>query len=128
MGDGRFTKNDPRRAKGGRPKLAEELRARCLKAVDEHVLTYWLDEVTEREREIITPAGPMTMVCRGSHAAKCSELLAAYGMGKPMQPTESKIDVTHRGEWNLDKMSPDELRHLRAMAVKAGADAESTEH
>ena len=127
-GDGRFTKNDPRRAKGGRPKLVDELRQRALRAVDEHVMAYWLDEVQERPREVMTSDGPITMVCRGSHAAKCSELLAAYGMGKPVQPVESKVEMTHRG-WDLDKMSADELRALRVMASKAGAaDVEPTEH
>ena len=89
-----FVKDDPRRGPGGRPKIVDELRQRCLKAVDEVVLAYWLDEVTEREREVITPAGPMTMVCRGQHAARCSELLANYGLGKPVQPVESKVEVT----------------------------------
>jgi hypothetical protein len=55
---------------GGRPKLAEELRKKALKAVEDHVVDYWIEEVSTR----------------GDNAVKCSELLAAYGLGKPAQP------------------------------------------
>jgi hypothetical protein len=61
---------------GGRPKLINELRERALKAVDEVVLKYWRDQVETD----------------GPNAAKCSELLAAYGLGKPSQQVE------HTGE------------------------------
>jgi hypothetical protein len=52
---------------GGRPKLDAVFRERAKKAVDEHVLQAWIDEV----------------VNRGDAWPKCSELLAAYGYGKP---------------------------------------------
>lgn len=73
---------------GGRPKLDRELRIRAKKLVDDKVIAYWEDEITERTREIITPAGPMDMTCRGKDAMKASELLAAYGYGKPVQGVE----------------------------------------
>lgn len=55
---------------GGRPKVAAELKARCLKAVDEKVIKAWIAEID----------------AMGDHWVKCSELLAAYGLGKPTQP------------------------------------------
>ena len=54
----------------GRPKVAEEFRAKARKAVDAHVLAAWIAEVESA----------------GEHWVKCSELLAAYGYGKPAQP------------------------------------------
>lgn len=55
---------------GGRAKLSQELRDRALKAVDDVIMAAWLDEVETR----------------GPNWAKCSELIAAYGLGKPTQP------------------------------------------
>ncbi len=57
---------------GGRPKLAEELRKKALKAVEDHVIDFWIEQVTTRSDD----------------AVKCSELLAAYGLGKPPQRLE----------------------------------------
>lgn len=57
---------------GGRPKENEMFRERAKKAVDEHVLQAWVDEV----------------VTRGDAWCKCSELLAAYGYGKPASAPE----------------------------------------
>jgi hypothetical protein len=54
----------------GRPKVADEFRAKARKAVDEHVLKAWIAEVESL----------------GENWVKCSELLAAYGYGKPAQP------------------------------------------
>jgi hypothetical protein len=56
----------------GRPKAFSEFREKARKAVDEHVLKRWISEVE-------------TM---GEHWVKCSELLASYGYGKPVQPVE----------------------------------------
>ncbi len=56
----------------GRPKKREELQARCVKAVDEHVFSAWETEVTQR----------------GEDWVACSKLLAAYGYGKPTQKVE----------------------------------------
>lgn len=53
----------------GRPKVAEEFKERCRKAVDEHVFAAWLNEVQ----------------CGGENWAKAAELLAAYAYGKPSQ-------------------------------------------
>jgi hypothetical protein len=63
---------DPRRAAGGRPKIAEEFKLTCRRIVDEHVIEAWRNEV----------------VSLGEHWVKCSELLAAYGYGRPVQHVE----------------------------------------
>ena len=57
---------------GGRPKEHEMFRDRAKKAVDEHVLQAWIDEVVQR----------------GDGWVKCSELLASYGYGKPQSAPE----------------------------------------
>lgn len=57
---------------GGRPKLRDVVRERSAKAVDEHVVGAWIQEV----------------VSRGDDWVKCSELLAAYGIGKPASAPE----------------------------------------
>ena len=56
----------------GRSKIDQDFRARARKAVDEHVLSAWIAEVEAQGKEWV----------------KCSELLAAYGYGKPSQPVE----------------------------------------
>ena len=61
---------------GGRPKIPSEFKTSCRKAVDEHVLTAWINEV----------------VTHGKEWVRCSELLASYGYGKPSQPIE--LDAT----------------------------------
>lgn len=63
---------------GGRPRLASELRAKALKAVDEHVIDAWIAEVRDR----------------GDEWLKCSELLAAYGLGKPKEAAADGGDGT----------------------------------
>lgn len=55
---------------GGKPKIAEEFREKCRRVVDDHVLAAWTHEVE-------------TM---GDNWIKASELLAAYGYGRPAQP------------------------------------------
>lgn len=65
-----FAKGDPRRAKGGRPSIPEAFREKARKIVDELVLARWQEEVDSL----------------GEHWVKCSELLTAYGYGKPAQP------------------------------------------
>lgn len=79
---------------GGRPKIVDELRQRALRAVDEKVLAAWEDELEERDRQVVTQVGAITVFCKGPNWVKCSELLAAYGLGKPVQPVESKVEVT----------------------------------
>lgn len=54
----------------GKPKLDREFRDRCRKAVDEKVIDAWINEVE----------------CMGTNWLKASELLAAYGYGRPTQP------------------------------------------
>ena len=78
---------------GGRPRLVAELRERALRAVDDTVIQAWIDECAGVKREVMTPEGPVVIVERGENWVKCSELLAGYGMGKPVQPTENKHSV-----------------------------------
>lgn len=66
---------------GGRPKENEMFRERAKKAVDEHVLQAWIDEV----------------VNRGDAWPKCSELLAAYGYGKPASAPEDNDALRESG-------------------------------
>ena len=56
----------------GRPKVAEEFRARARRATDEMVFNAWEEEVRDR----------------GSSWLRASELLAAYGYGKPSTLTD----------------------------------------
>ncbi len=56
----------------GRPKVVDEFRAKARKAVDELVLEKWIDEVRNM----------------GDDWLRASELLAAYGYGKPSQGIE----------------------------------------
>jgi hypothetical protein len=82
---------------GGRPKIVEELRTRALKAVDEHVLSAWVEEVigedmAELDQHGNPRLGPDGKIVlrrvRGENWMKASENLAAYGMGKPVTPVE----------------------------------------
>ena len=107
---------------GGRPKLDQELRVRAKKLVDDKVIAYWEDEITERQREIMTPAGPMDMVCRGKDAMKAAELLAGYGYGRPAQSIESKVDVTVN---HVREMSRAQLLAIASgVTVEESADTE----
>lgn len=71
---------------GGRAKEDPAFKARCRAAVDAEVIDKWIAEVR-------------TM---GEHWVKCSELLAAYGYGKPPQavqvsgPNGGAIELTER--------------------------------
>ena len=56
----------------GRPRIADEFRDKSRKAVDDHVLDAWIEEVENRGEEWV----------------RCSELLAAYGYGRPPQSVE----------------------------------------
>ena len=56
----------------GRPRIVDEFREKARRAVDAGVLDAWIDEVETRGKEWV----------------RCSELLAAYGYGKPSQPVE----------------------------------------
>lgn len=61
----------------GRPKVVEAFRDRARKAVDEHVLERWIREVIED----------------GPEWVRASELLAAYGYGKPSSAPEDLAAV-----------------------------------
>jgi hypothetical protein len=63
---------------GGRPKKREDLKARCVAAVDDLVVEMWVREVETG----------------GEDWVECSKLLAAYGYGKPVQAIEHSGEVT----------------------------------
>lgn len=69
---GRLVKGSGAINPGGRPKLREHVRERCASAVDELVVAAWEAEVR----------------AQGPDWVKCSELLAAYGIGKPASSPE----------------------------------------
>lgn len=107
---------------GGRPKLAEKLRKRALKAVKDHVLDYWIGQVTVKPRAVKIGPTEVIVDTYGQDAQKSAELLAAYGLGKPVQPSESKVDIEIR--------DPRQLSRERLLAIAAGAEAgeAGTEH
>lgn len=76
----------------GRPKVVEEFRQRARKAVDEHVLGRWIQEVVQD--------GPEWM--------RASEMLAAYGYGKPSSAPEDLAAVREGGA-SLSVLTRDEL-------------------
>ena len=89
----------------GRPQVVDDFRKKARRAVDQHVLSRWIEEVESL----------------GEHWVRCSELLAAYGYGKPIQPTESKVDVTIN---DAREMTREQL-----MAIASGEpEATGTEH
>lgn len=65
----------------GRPKVVEEFRQRARKAVDATVLDAWVREVEQM----------------GDEWVRCSELLAAYGYGKPSSAPEDLQAVRDSG-------------------------------
>lgn len=83
----------------GRPRLDRDFKERCRAAVDAECVQKWIDEVRNM----------------GEHWVKCSELLAAYGYGKPAQAVEvtgkdgGAIEVEQ-----MEKLSVGELRALIA--------------
>lgn len=76
----------------GRPKVVEEFRQRARKAVDEHVLSKWIQEV----------------ISEGPEWMRCSEMLAAYGYGKPSSAPEDLAAVREGGA-SLSVLTRDEL-------------------
>lgn len=70
----------------GRPKVNDVFRSKCKTAVDEHVIDAWIDEVELKERDVTTMVGTIKAKCRGKDWLKASELITAYGYGKPAQP------------------------------------------
>lgn len=76
-GNPNWRKGGPSPNPGGRPTIATEFRRKAGDAVDAHVLKAWTDEVKKR--------GPNWM--------RASELLAAYGVGKPTVHVELN-DIT----------------------------------
>lgn len=87
----------------GRPKVAEEFRARARKAVDDHVIDAWILEVENLGDEWI----------------RASELLAAYGYGKPSQA----VELTGAGGGALEVLMatkrPEELTDDQLLAIAA---------
>lgn len=95
---GRFKKGQSGNP-GGRAKVAAEFTKRCREAVDEYVIAMWIAEVK----------------CFGKERVRCSELLAAYGYGKPIQRIEiapeemsdvellrESREIVRENEWRLE--------------------------
>lgn len=78
----------------GRPKAAEEFRIKARALVDELVLKAWEAEVRSM----------------GDDWLKASELLAAYGYGKPSQSIDITADVTSTSPHA--ELSAEELRAI----------------
>lgn len=77
----------------GRPTINPVFRDRARNAVDQHVLDAWVAEVTP-------DAGGQ----RGANWVKCSELLAAYGYGKPpAAPEDNDAMRSGGGGWPLNR-------------------------
>jgi hypothetical protein len=80
---------------GGRPKLRELVRERCASAVDELVVAAWEAEVRSQ----------------GPDWVKCSELLAAYGIGKPSSAPED-LDAVRDGNRPLRDIASNMLARV----------------
>ena len=72
MGNPNWKQNGPSPNPGGRPKTEPAFRLRARKAVDAKVIARWEREVDEN----------------GPDWLRCSELLVAYGYGRPSQAIE----------------------------------------
>jgi len=83
---------------GGKTKLEFAFRKRCRQAVDEHCVEKWIAEVKEQ----------------GEHWVRCSELLAAYGYGKPKDvPAEATEEATEVPTPEAAAAAAERLRALR---------------
>lgn len=102
----------------GRPKLREEFKARAMKLVDEVVIDAWADEIELRDRAIMTPAGPMDMVCRGKDWMKATELATAYALGKPSQSVEMSGPDGGPIQHDVREISDAELAKIAAKGAK----------
>lgn len=80
---------------GGRSRINENFRERARKAVDAHVLEAWVREVESQGEEWV----------------RCSELLAAYGYGKPSSAPEDLQAVKESGG-GLTLLTRDELLRI----------------
>lgn len=78
---------------GGRSPINVDFRARARRAVDEHVLSRWIAEVESQ----------------GDEWVRCSELLAAYGYGKPSSAPEDLDAVKVSGAGSLALLSRAQL-------------------
>ncbi len=91
-----FEKGNKAAAGHGAPKLVAEFRQRCRDAVDEHVIKAWVSEVETL----------------GDNWPKCSEMLAAYGYGKPVQAVELTGTLTAMATEQLIAQLPEALAVL----------------
>ena len=85
----------------GRPKIVEEFRDRARKATDEFVIAAWISEVESM----------------GDNWVKASELLAAYGYGRPAQ----SMELTGKGGGPIEyrDMTTEQLKALLAQQMAA---------
>ena len=102
MANPNWKKGGPSPNVSGRPAVAVEFQARARKLVDELVLKAWEAEVRSMRDDWM----------------KASELLAAYGYGKPSQ----SLDITAEVTGHIDDSPPltnDERRKLLAVQLAA---------
>lgn len=102
MGNPAWVKGAPSPNPGGRPKTHSDFRARARQAVDEKVLERWEKEVTEN----------------GPDWVKCSELLAAYGYGKPSQAIEVSGNLSTEVPMDFEQLTAAELAELARDGTK----------
>lgn len=76
----------------GHPKLANHLRMRCLQAVSDTIIDAWMDEIENKPRVIDVKGVKTHTEARGQYWVKCSEMVAAYGLGKPAQHVVTTTD------------------------------------
>ena len=81
---------------GGRPKEREEFKLKARRIVDELVLDAWESEVRSK----------------GDGWVKCSELLAAYAMGKPAAAPEDNAALRDSGRPLIEVSTEDILKAL----------------
>ena len=87
---------------GGRPRGLKELRLRARDVVDRHVIAAWEKEIIEH----------------GEHWVKCSELVTAYGYGKPPSAPEDHEAQKEAFRPLADATSADILAALRGDQAK----------
>lgn len=103
---GRFVKGDPRINRNGRPKRGESLGEKFRDALEEKINGDYskLDAIIDKLAD---------MALEGNQAA--IEYMLARGWGKMID----KIEITPKREFNLDKLSDEELSKLEELAMKA---------
>jgi len=110
---GSFTKGDPRINRSGRKKVGDTLAAKIRDALDEK-----LSEDYSNLDSIIDAA--VKKALKGDLTA--FEILAARGYGK----VPDRIDLTQRKEFDLSKLTDEELATFMALRQKMEDDADTS--